>query len=174
MKDCDWWSCKFQGVLHFILLLSQEFHQNLLVISTDIYIYIYIYITSTKTNLSLSSTMKSFVSVLLILITLFSISEAQSHHHNRQLAVHHPIPAQTPPQIRFQLKRIRHCPPFPLPPPSTDDYEIDPRYGVEKRLVPSGPNPLHNWILQPSFNHFHIFFSLSWSFSYISSTPFYY
>ncbi|WOH12574.1 hypothetical protein DCAR_0832079 [Daucus carota subsp. sativus] len=22
--------------------------------------------------------------------------------------------------------------------------EIDPRYGVEKRLVPSGPNPLHN------------------------------
>jgi hypothetical protein len=25
------------------------------------------------------------------------------------------------------------------------DYEIDPRFGVEKRLVPSGPNPLHNW-----------------------------
>ncbi|KAK9074578.1 hypothetical protein SSX86_007176 [Deinandra increscens subsp. villosa] len=23
--------------------------------------------------------------------------------------------------------------------------EIDPRYGVAKRLVPSGPNPLHNW-----------------------------
>lgn len=31
-------------------------------------------------------------------------------------------------------------PPPPPPPPS----EIDPRYGVEKRLVPSGPNPLHN------------------------------
>ncbi|CAA7036280.1 unnamed protein product [Microthlaspi erraticum] len=27
----------------------------------------------------------------------------------------------------------------PPPPP-----EIDPRYGVDKRLVPSGPNPLHN------------------------------
>lgn len=33
----------------------------------------------------------------------------------------------------------------PLPPPSPpSDHEIDPRYGVEKRLVPSGPNPLHN------------------------------
>jgi hypothetical protein len=31
-------------------------------------------------------------------------------------------------------------PPPPPPPPS----EIDPIYGVEKRLVPSGPNPLHN------------------------------
>ncbi|EXB65079.1 hypothetical protein L484_004255 [Morus notabilis] len=30
-----------------------------------------------------------------------------------------------------------------LPPPSQLG-EIDPRYGVEKRLVPSGPNPLHN------------------------------
>ncbi|XP_068641122.1 inactive protein FON2 SPARE1-like [Aristolochia californica] len=25
-----------------------------------------------------------------------------------------------------------------------DPHEIDPRYGVEKRLVPSGPNPLHH------------------------------
>ncbi|XVE91368.1 hypothetical protein REPUB_Repub01dG0003700 [Reevesia pubescens] len=24
------------------------------------------------------------------------------------------------------------------------DNEIDPRYGVEKRLVPTGPNPLHH------------------------------
>ncbi|CAN8239711.1 unnamed protein product [Cochlearia groenlandica] len=28
--------------------------------------------------------------------------------------------------------------------PPTRDYEIDQRYGVEKRLVPSGPNPLHH------------------------------
>lgn len=26
-----------------------------------------------------------------------------------------------------------------------DGSEIDPRYGVEKRLVPTGPNPLHHW-----------------------------
>ncbi|KAK8508181.1 hypothetical protein V6N13_055634 [Hibiscus sabdariffa] len=24
------------------------------------------------------------------------------------------------------------------------DNEVDPRYGVEKRLVPTGPNPLHH------------------------------
>ncbi|CAO2178155.1 unnamed protein product [Urochloa humidicola] len=33
---------------------------------------------------------------------------------------------------------------LPTPPPSRDDEEIDPRYGVSKRLVPSGPNKLHN------------------------------
>ncbi|RRT58996.1 hypothetical protein BHE74_00027160 [Ensete ventricosum] len=30
-----------------------------------------------------------------------------------------------------------------IPPPPPPD-EVDPRYGVEKRLVPTGPNPLHN------------------------------
>ncbi|KAJ6432218.1 hypothetical protein OIU84_019461 [Salix udensis] len=38
--------------------------------------------------------------------------------------------------IQFQMNGGRHHrPPVPPPPPS----EIDPRYGVEKRLVPSGP-----------------------------------
>ncbi|CAL4909053.1 unnamed protein product [Urochloa decumbens] len=33
----------------------------------------------------------------------------------------------------------------PLPPPGRDGgEEIDARYGVAKRLVPTGPNPLHN------------------------------
>ncbi|XP_062113163.1 CLAVATA3/ESR (CLE)-related protein 12 [Humulus lupulus] len=27
---------------------------------------------------------------------------------------------------------------------SANDHEIDPRYGVEKRRVPTGPNPLHH------------------------------
>ncbi|KAF8103855.1 hypothetical protein N665_0183s0032 [Sinapis alba] len=31
-----------------------------------------------------------------------------------------------------------------LAPPPPPLLEIDPRYGVDKRLVPSGPNPLHN------------------------------
>ncbi|KAL1295120.1 hypothetical protein HN51_055975 [Arachis hypogaea] len=30
------------------------------------------------------------------------------------------------------------------PPPDPSDTEIDPRYGVEKRRVPTGPNPLHH------------------------------
>ncbi|KAJ1285521.1 hypothetical protein BS78_03G285900 [Paspalum vaginatum] len=33
---------------------------------------------------------------------------------------------------------------LPMPPPSRDDEEVDPRYGVSKRLVPSGPNMLHH------------------------------
>ncbi|CAO2166501.1 unnamed protein product [Urochloa humidicola] len=33
---------------------------------------------------------------------------------------------------------------LPTPPPSRDGEEIDPRFGVSKRLVPSGPNKLHN------------------------------
>ncbi|KAJ1263614.1 hypothetical protein BS78_09G199400 [Paspalum vaginatum] len=33
----------------------------------------------------------------------------------------------------------------PVPPPGRDGgEEIDVRYGVAKRLVPTGPNPLHN------------------------------
>ncbi|WVZ99220.1 hypothetical protein U9M48_044549 [Paspalum notatum var. saurae] len=35
--------------------------------------------------------------------------------------------------------------PVPVPPPGRDGgEEIDVRYGVAKRLVPTGPNPLHN------------------------------
>ncbi|CAI9096297.1 OLC1v1032401C1 [Oldenlandia corymbosa var. corymbosa] len=30
------------------------------------------------------------------------------------------------------------------PVPAAGGNEIDPRYGVEKRLVPTGPNPLHH------------------------------
>ncbi|CAO2182806.1 unnamed protein product [Urochloa humidicola] len=33
---------------------------------------------------------------------------------------------------------------LPAAPPSRDGEEIDPRFGVSKRLVPSGPNKLHN------------------------------
>ncbi|KAF8033128.1 hypothetical protein BT93_D1890 [Corymbia citriodora subsp. variegata] len=31
-----------------------------------------------------------------------------------------------------------------LPEPPDDGGNVDPRYGVEKRLVPTGPNPLHH------------------------------
>ncbi|KAF6996796.1 hypothetical protein CFC21_013096 [Triticum aestivum] len=34
------------------------------------------------------------------------------------------------------------APTVPLPPPGRD--EVDMRYGVSKRRVPTGPNPLHN------------------------------
>ncbi|KAI3433257.1 uncharacterized protein J3R85_007159 [Psidium guajava] len=40
-------------------------------------------------------------------------------------------------------KSSRGRSPHPLEPPD-GGREIDPRYGVEKRLVPTGPNPLHH------------------------------
>ncbi|KAL4363989.1 hypothetical protein GQ457_04G010850 [Hibiscus cannabinus] len=77
----------------------------------------------------------------------------------------HPLEASTPPppsrsrhscdsfsrseqrSLCFQLQRLHHFHPFSpstQPSPPSKGEEIDPRYGVEKRLVPSGPNPLHN------------------------------
>uniref|UniRef100_A0A2P2QDS1 Uncharacterized protein n=1 Tax=Rhizophora mucronata TaxID=61149 RepID=A0A2P2QDS1_RHIMU len=51
-------------------------------------------------------------------------------------------------QILNQRQRFRFraqpIPPALSSPSGGDESQIDPRYGVEKRLVPSGPNPLHN------------------------------
>ncbi|XP_013590876.1 CLAVATA3/ESR (CLE)-related protein 10 [Brassica napus] len=45
----------------------------------------------------------------------------------------------------IELERIHRSSRQPLfSPPSPSPPEIDQRYGVDKRLVPSGPNPLHN------------------------------
>ncbi|KAL7091075.1 hypothetical protein ACP275_12G082700 [Erythranthe tilingii] len=41
------------------------------------------------------------------------------------------------------LHHHRHRTAGRLPPPA-GGFEIDPRYDVEKRIVPSGPNPLHH------------------------------
>ncbi|KAL7163779.1 hypothetical protein ACSBR2_039827 [Camellia fascicularis] len=78
--------------------------------------------------------------VLLLLLIPLSSSSSSTQSYNT-------LSAETPSSTstRYDLPRIRHGPPL-LPPPSPLDHdnEIDPRYGVEKRLVPSGPNPLHN------------------------------
>lgn len=45
----------------------------------------------------------------------------------------------------FRAARHRQrTPPVVEDEPNPADSEIDPRYGVEKRLVPTGPNPLHH------------------------------
>ncbi|KAF5939151.1 hypothetical protein HYC85_023410 [Camellia sinensis] len=89
----------------------------------------------------------TLVLLLLLLILLSSSSSTQSYNT---------ISAETSSSTSTHydlLPRIRHGPPLPPPPspplppkpsPLDHDNEIDPRYGVEKRLVPSGPNPLHN------------------------------
>lgn len=57
--------------------------------------------------------------------------DALTHENSRSLCIH--------------LYRVyQHHLPVHVPPMLTHN-EIDARYGVEKRLVPSGPNPLHNW-----------------------------
>ncbi|ESQ28318.1 hypothetical protein EUTSA_v10019344mg [Eutrema salsugineum] len=44
----------------------------------------------------------------------------------------------------IELERIHRSSRQPLFSPPPPPPEIDQRYGVDKRLVPSGPNPLHN------------------------------
>lgn len=65
--------------------------------------------------------------------------------------------------IKLQRNHQHHTLPPPPPPPPSELDEIDPRYGVEKRLVPSGPNPLHNWEqnqhLWPTFCFFLLIYS---------------
>ncbi|KAH6758483.1 CLAVATA3/ESR-RELATED 9 [Perilla frutescens var. frutescens] len=50
-------------------------------------------------------------------------------------------PSYPSPHHLLLLQRLRLRPP---PPPPRHGREIDPRYDVEQRLVPGGPNPLHN------------------------------
>ncbi|XWS61008.1 hypothetical protein CRYUN_Cryun07bG0088400 [Craigia yunnanensis] len=46
-------------------------------------------------------------------------------------------------QKHHRRHRPRHVPVDDVQPEPSSN-EIDPRYGVEKRLVPTGPNPLHH------------------------------
>ncbi|KMT08978.1 hypothetical protein BVRB_6g136910 [Beta vulgaris subsp. vulgaris] len=113
-------------------------------------------------------TMKtSFLSLLLLLtITLTFIHPSTSSSNSNTIFLEpssrKPPPPPPPPQEppfhhrycdSFTLKyppsicntQFRQYLMFsPPPPPPSLASEIDPRYGVEKRLVPSGPNPLHN------------------------------
>ncbi|KAJ7953890.1 Clavata3/ESR (CLE) protein [Quillaja saponaria] len=59
-----------------------------------------------------------------------SYCDSFPHASSRSLCIH--------------LQRIHGFRPIQQPPLRPQLHEIDPRYGVEKRLVPSGPNPLHN------------------------------
>ncbi|KAJ8774655.1 hypothetical protein K2173_017101 [Erythroxylum novogranatense] len=89
-----------------------------------------------------------------------SVSSPRNHLHlyqfNRQRHSCGFFPYRTSNSLCIHLQRMnqqRRLRATPTP-PSTQlvvrprsplgDHEIDPRYGVEKRLVPSGPNPLHN------------------------------
>ncbi|KAK7317952.1 hypothetical protein RJT34_02600 [Clitoria ternatea] len=54
------------------------------------------------------------------------------------------FPQRRPRSLCIQLQRMHHSlhNPVTIPPPQGND--LDPRFGAEKRRVPTGPNPLHN------------------------------
>ncbi|GMY25884.1 CLAVATA3/ESR (CLE)-related protein 9 [Fagus crenata] len=77
--------------------------------------------------------------------TLHEISSRNSHNHHHHHLDHScgSLSSEKSRSLCIKLQRIHQHQTLPPPSPSQLD-EIDPRYGVEKRLVPSGPNPLHN------------------------------
>ncbi|KAG1341996.1 hypothetical protein COCNU_05G002250 [Cocos nucifera] len=109
--------------------------------------------SSPSSNITIISTSRPFVyiTIFFLLISRIPLSTASSpheaplahlcnhhhffHHHHQphegnSLSSSHRLPSRC---LHFARRRFQ-------PPPR----EIDPRYGVEKRLVPTGPNPLHN------------------------------
>ncbi|KAK7309850.1 hypothetical protein RJT34_06921 [Clitoria ternatea] len=102
---------------------------------------------------SLSSTTCGKLMTLLLLLFLFSfsatnckaISSGNTLNHNH----HHYCDSFSKRNTRSLctgLQRIQQRLGKSLQaiPPSSKKSGIDPRFGAEKRLVPSGPNPLHN------------------------------
>lgn len=51
------------------------------------------------------------------------------------------FPSRTPRSLCIDIQRIHHN----LRPVPPQENVVDPRYGVDMRRVPTGPNPLHNW-----------------------------
>nr|KJB80296.1 hypothetical protein B456_013G091800 [Gossypium raimondii] len=73
------------------------------------------------------------ISVLLFFLLLLLRPSAQTPSPRNH------CPWQRSSCSQLRIHKFRHfLPPWP------EQDEIDPRYGVEKRLVPSWPNPLHN------------------------------
>ncbi|XP_062150196.1 CLAVATA3/ESR (CLE)-related protein 10-like [Alnus glutinosa] len=70
----------------------------------------------------------------------FSRNPRSHRHHHSCASISH----EKPRSLCFQIQRLHQYRSLPPPSPSQQLHEIDPRYGMEKRLVPSGPNPLHN------------------------------
>ncbi|KAI4967925.1 hypothetical protein ZWY2020_005603 [Hordeum vulgare] len=61
------------------------------------------------------------------------------HHHRHRRGHHHRQRHHRLHTSRWNWQRIP-----PAAAPGDGGEEADPRYGVEKRLVPTGPNPLHH------------------------------
>ncbi|XP_027348280.1 CLAVATA3/ESR (CLE)-related protein 9-like [Abrus precatorius] len=101
-----------------------------------------------KKKTSLSS-----LTIILCLFLLF-VSSANcrllippptSSRNTRHTHYCHSFPHTRPRSLCIDLQRMHHnLPPLPTPQANGVDLDLDPRYGAEKRRVPTGPNPLHN------------------------------
>ncbi|KAK6249608.1 hypothetical protein QUC31_007100 [Theobroma cacao] len=105
-----------------------------------------------KNSILLFSTIL-WLSLLLLFFgwcNLFSKEVDDSHHHRMISVSHHTLSNRKvlaskfdfTPFLHHRRHRPRHVPPVQSEPAGGN--EIDPRYGAEKRLVPTGPNPLHH------------------------------
>uniref|UniRef100_A0A803QQX5 Uncharacterized protein n=1 Tax=Cannabis sativa TaxID=3483 RepID=A0A803QQX5_CANSA len=81
-----------------------------------------------------------------VVMTSQQDSKQQVHHHKPCDAFSHEKSRSLCNHFHSNDFTSRGARPTPPPTPSGrfGSSTIDPRYGVEKRLVPSGPNPLHN------------------------------
>lgn len=128
---------KFSHVLFIILWLS------LLLLFREFYNFKYSKIINTTTNQSNTITTTSHFSShhplisRKVLASNFDftpfLNHHHDHHHQQQKEKHHNRKASPDKQQQEPAAS------------DEDQSEIDPRYGVEKRRVPTGPNPLHHW-----------------------------
>ncbi|KAL3501643.1 hypothetical protein ACH5RR_036092 [Cinchona calisaya] len=74
------------------------------------------------------------------------LSSSLSHH--QPLIIHRKALAGSKfdftPFVKNLHRKRKHSPDIHPPPGEPGGNEIDPPYGEEKRLVPTGPNPLHH------------------------------
>ncbi|XP_021910527.1 CLAVATA3/ESR (CLE)-related protein 10-like [Carica papaya] len=102
-----------------------------------------------------------FILIPLILLLIFSYSTAttptkpyprtssRTHHQYRYSCDSFPRGGRSR-SLCIQLQRAHQHRLLRRPPPSSasssidESVNIDPRYAMENRVVPSGPNPLHN------------------------------
>lgn len=91
----------------------------------------------------------SVAAIFILLITKPSIESSSAFHradqyHHNSLFRRFTNFRKVPPGYQ------RSVLPSPLQPGEIGQAEIDPRYETDERLIPGGPNPLHNWTL-PKF-----------------------
>ncbi|CAA7410366.1 unnamed protein product [Spirodela intermedia] len=86
--------------------------------------------------------------LLLLLLHGWSHLHRSGSELSSSIAAHRKMLTIRPDQLRRALHHHHHHhhhrPLRHRQSDSSDGHEIDPRYGVEKRLVPTGPNPLHH------------------------------